>query len=666
MNRISENREAADKSKTRKGEENYAILNFLESAGAVFFRTDEAGNLTYLSPGFSGIHGKSPSDFAGHSVFELFRGAEEEAASAITQLRQGSNLIKIRLDEVHFSDSDLFAVEFTLRPCLNQRGEWEGIEGISLNMNENNPENRIHQLEVRLEEAEKIKERFLSNISHEIRTPLNGILGMVQLLQSTLLDSDQQEFIQIISKSGENLLQTLNQLIDLSLDPGGKLKLQEDEIEISTLFSLMSGLYSEQAKLKKIHLDFQVKGLIPCLLSDEFRIQQVLKQLISNALRFSDSGQIHVSARLENKNGSPLLILEVSDTGHGIELSRQPVIESILQKDGTSDKSFARALGGLGLLTVRMICNALNAEPGFVSAPGNGSTFWVKIPVKLRISEPGNLPDHAPETREFIRKVAPKILVTDDNAVNLKVASEILSRAGCRVVLASNGKEAVEKANKEFFHLIFMDIQMPVMDGMEASRKIQKLRLENAPAIVAMTAYVMNEDKKRFLEAGMDDFIAKPISGDQLISRVRHWTEKSLLKNPESEIIYRSPELSDNELFRVFDLEVIRNLRRHIGEEILLSSLDEFAEELREILDGVAASLETRNSEELERYFHTLKGNAGTFGLNQMSAIAQNLENDLYSKDFAEVIADFHRLEESSVEFLNSYTLLRTNYEWKN
>ena len=662
MNRISEKRELAGKSKPRQWEENQGMLNFLEAAGVVFFRTNAAGDVTYLSPGFSRFLGRHNSDISGHSVLELFIGAEEEAASAITQLRQGTNLVNIRLD----CGEAPGPLDFTLRPRLNHRGEWEGIEGISLNLSDNNPEFRIRNLESRLEEAEKIKERFLSNISHEIRTPLNGIMGMVQLLQSTALDSDQREFLQVISKSGENLLQTLNQLIDLSLDPGGKLKIQEDEVEIGSLFNLMSGLYTEQAMKKNIELDFQIKGLIPCLLSDEFRIQQLLKQLISNAIRFSDSGQIHVSARLESRNSNPLLVLEVSDTGHGIELSRQPVIDSILQKDGNSDKSFARALGGLGLLTVRMICNALNAEPGFVSAPGKGSTFWIKVPARVRISEQKLVSENLPEAQEFIRKVAPKVLITDDNAVNLKVASEILSRAGCRVILASNGKEAVEKAQREFFHLILMDIQMPVMDGIEASRKIQKLRLENAPAIIAMTAYVMNEDKKRFLEAGMDDFIAKPISGDQLISRVRHWTEKSLLRNPDSEIIYRAPEEAASELFRVFDVEVIRNLRRHIGEEILLSSLDEFAEELREILDGIAASLETRDSEELQRYFHTLKGNAGTFGLNRMSAIARNLENDLYSKDFAEVITDFHRLEESSLEFLNTYTLLRTNYEWKN
>lgn len=644
-------------------EEHRGILNFLEASGALFLSTDASGDILYISPTLKGYPRKDLSGFLGHSVLEFFSGAEEEAASALTQLRQGSNLVRLNIP---FDPGMSETLEFTLRPCLNSWGEWTGMEGIAFPVSGGNAGLRLENLESRLEEAEKIKDRFLSNISHEIRTPLNGILGMVQLLQKTSLVAEQEEFLRIISKSGENLLHTLNQLIDLSLDSGGKLNLQEDEIDVSALFGFMSGLYSEQAILRKIDLDFKTRGVIPGILSDEFRIQQILKQLISNAIAFSDGGLVQVSARLERGMGSPLLILEVSDTGRGIEPGRQPLIESILCGEANSDASFSRAMGGLGLLTVRMISNALHAEPGFVSAPGRGSTFWVKIPVHIRIPEKKKDSEKLPDVAAFIRKTAPKVLLTDDNAVNLKVASEILSRAGCRVFLATNGKEAVEKAGKEFFHLIFMDIQMPVMDGLEASRRIQKLRLENAPAIIAMTAFVLNEDKKRFLEAGMDDFIPKPISGEQLLSRVRHWTEKSLLKNPLSESLHQSQVSEEVQLNRIFDFEVLKSLRRHLGEEILHASVDEFAAELREILNGIASSLDTRNQEELQRYFHTLKGNAGTFGLNQMSDLAKNLENELKNGDFAAVVDDFHRLEESSNEFLQTYTLLRSSHEWKN
>jgi signal transduction histidine kinase/CheY-like chemotaxis protein/HPt (histidine-containing phosphotransfer) domain-containing protein len=645
-------------------EELNALLGFAEQAGLIYFRTDASGDLIYISPILAEIEEKDGHSFIGHSILTIFRGAEEEAASAIAQLRQGVNQVKLR-NAIGFSGRKK-ETEFTLRPCLNHWGEWLGIEGVAFFKSDEDLEGKNQQLASRLEEAEKAKSRFLSNISHEIRTPLNGIMGMVQLLQKTSLDHGQQEFLQIIGKSGENLLQTLNQLIDLSLEPGGKLKVQEDEIHLDQLFSFMSGLFSEQAILQKTDLDFQIRGAVPMLVSDEFRIQQILKQLIANALAFSVGRQVQVSARLENSLSALYLILEVSDSGQGISREEQVRIEAILLREMHSEAYSLAGSLGLGLHTVRMICDVLHAEPGFVSAPGKGSTFWVKVPVKIHVPASGVKSPGQAENLQVIRKMSPKILLADDNAVNLKVASEILSRAGCRVVVATNGQEALERAGKEFFHLIFMDIQMPVMDGIEASRQIQKLRLDNLPAIIAMTAYVLNEDKRRFLEAGMDDFIAKPISGDQLLSRVRHWTEKSLLKNPLSETLYHQQEVADFKLDRIFDFDVLCQLKKHLGEDVLYASLAEFALELRELMAEIPAALERRDVDELHRCLHTLKGNAGTFGLKRMSELSRTLEEELSDQDFSAVISGLSQLEEVSNEFLNNYTLLTSNYEWKN
>jgi signal transduction histidine kinase/FixJ family two-component response regulator/HPt (histidine-containing phosphotransfer) domain-containing protein len=644
-------------------EELNALLGFAEQAGLIYFRTDASGELIYMSPILAEFEEKDGHSFIGQSVLTIFRGAEEEAASAIAQLRQGVNLVKLR-NAIGFSGRKK-ETEFTLRPCLNHWGEWLGIEGVAFFKSDEDLEGKNQQLTSRLEEAEKAKSRFLSNISHEIRTPLNGIMGMVQLLQKTSLDHGQQEFLQIIGKSGENLLQTLNQLIDLSLEPGGKLKVQEDEIHLDQLFSFMSGLFSEQAILQKTDLDFQIRGAVPLLVSDEFRIQQILKQLITNALSFSSGRQVQVSARLENSLSALYLILEVADSGQGISKEEHTRIEALLLREMDTE-SYPLAGIGLGLHTVRMICDVLHAEPGFVSAPGKGSTFWVKVPVKIQVPAFGAKSPGQAENLHVIRKMSPKILLADDNAVNLKVASEILSRAGCRVVVATNGQEALDRAGKEFFHLIFLDIQMPVMDGIEASRQIQKLRLDNPPAVIAMTAYVLNEDKRRFLEAGMDDFIAKPISGDQLLSRVRHWTEKSLLKNPLSETLYHQQEVADFKLDRIFDFDVLCQLKKHLGEDILYASLAEFALELRELMAEIPAALEKRDMEELHRCLHTLKGNAGTFGLKRMSELSRTLEEVLSDQDFSAVISGLSQLEEISIEFLNNYTLLTSNYEWKN
>ena len=644
-----------------------SMLELVEGSGSIFLNSNPTAEIEYLSPVFFRFSGKSPDYLGTLTIMDLFPNEEEETARVLSELRQGKSMVKHLLVFPEGLNSECDSIEFTFRPKYNTWGDWAGIEGIGIpSRNVEFDQNKQKGLESRLAEAERIKDRFLSNISHEIRTPLNGILGMVQLLQNTRLDYEQKEFLSIVAKSGENLLQTLNQLIDLSLDISGKLKIQEDEIETGKLFGFISSLYAEQAILKSIDLDFQIKGEIPKIISDEFRIQQTLKQLISNSLAFTDQGNILVSARLESSGDKHFYILEVSDSGKGIEIERQPFIESILRKDGKAESSFNNARGGLGLLTIRIICEALRAEPGFVSAPGKGSTFWVKIPVKIKEIRKEALTEDSTGTNSILRKISPRVLLADDNAVNLKVASEILSRAGCRVVLASNGKEALEKASREFFHLILMDIQMPVMDGLEATRKIQELNLDNPPAIIAMTAYVMNEDKKRFLEAGMDDFIPKPISGDKILSKVRHWTEKSLLKNPLSETLYKKQEMADNQLRRIFDFGALKNLKKHLGVDILLASLEDFAIELREILNLIEAAGLENNLEELQRCFHTLKGNSGTFGLIKMAEIARELEIEVKNGNIANAMAGKVRLEDSANDFLNSYTLLYSDYEWKN
>jgi hypothetical protein len=164
----------------------------------------------------------------------------------------------------------------------------------------------------------------------------------------------------------------------------------------------------------------------------------------------------------------------------------------------------------------------------------------------------------------------------------------------------------------------------------------------------------------------MDDFIPKPISGDKILSKVRHWTEKSLLKNPLSETLYKKQEMADNQLRRIFDFEALKSLKKHLGEDILLASLEEFANELRDLLQMAERAAAENQEEELQRCFHTLKGNAGTFGLMQMAEIAKELENEVKNGNIAGAIAGKARLENTANEFLDSYTLLYTDYEWKN
>jgi hypothetical protein len=237
------------------------------------------------------------------------------------------------------------------------------------------------------------------------------------------------------------------------------------------------------------------------------------------------------------------------------------------------------------------------------------------------------------------------------------------------VEIATNGEEAVEKAKSGFYHVILMDIQMPVMDGVTATQIIKNLDLDYLPSIVAMTAYCLKEDKRRFVEAGMDDFIAKPISGDKILSKVKYWTEKSYFNiRPDSEIRVHRPALvtQKSELQKVFDFEVLKSLLKHLGEEILLDSIEEFAKETESMVVEMNAATVINDLGTLKSHAHTLKGNAGTFGVFHLSELARDLEIEIKTNKIAAVEEKMILISEAAKHFLSTYNLLNKNHEWKN
>jgi len=516
-------------------------------------------------------------------------------------------------------------------------------------------------------DALKVKERFLSNISHEIRTPLNGILGMAQLLEETKMNREQKDFLQVIFKSGDSLLQILNQLIDLSSAETGRIALKPSNVQLAGVLNGVTRLYADQARLKNIGFYSEIDPALLSIVVDESRLYQLVNNLTSNAFKFTVHGHISIKAKLETISDQSFVCIEVSDTGCGISTSEQVFIQQLLNSENP-EYAFQATRGGLGLLTSKLIVDAMHGEMGFVSAPGTGSTFWIRFPflaADSTLEAPGALKEKPIRFEESI----PEILLVDDNAVNLKVAYEILTKAGCQVDIATNGEEAVEKAKSGFYHVILMDIQMPVMDGVTATQIIKNLDLNYIPSIVAMTAYCLKEDKKRFVEAGMDDFIAKPISGDKILSKVKYWTEKSYFDvraNFEPKEAKPALITQKSELQRVFDFDVLKSLVKHLGEDILFDSIEEFAKETDTMVIEMNAAIVVNDWNILKSHAHTLKGNSGTFGVYYLSELARDLEIEIKTNKIAAVEEKMIMITEAAKHFFNTYNLLNKNHEWKN
>ncbi len=391
-------------------------------------------------------------------------------------------------------------------------------------------EQRGEELEAaraRAEEASRVKGQFLANMSHEIRTPMNAVLGAAELLGDTALDAEQAEYVRMLRGSGEALLGIINDILDFSRVEAGKLTLDVRPFDLPGVLEGTAGPLRLEAHRKQLTLELVPDPDVPRLvLGDAGRVRQVLTNLLGNAVKFTARGSVTVRVRTlhAGPEGSRVRF-EVEDTGPGIDaetLAR--LFQPFTQADGSTTRRYGGT--GLGLAISRMLAELMGGEIGVESRPGQGSTFWVVLPfgpvpaaAALRAVEPAPAP--APEARPA---GAVRVLLVEDDPLNRYLAERFLAQCGCEVVVAENGREAVEQVGREAFAMVFMDCLMPVLDGYQATREIRAAEHPGRRLpIVALTANAMSGDREKCLAAGMDDFVSKPVKRDDLQRVVARW-----------------------------------------------------------------------------------------------------------------------------------------------
>ena len=371
-------------------------------------------------------------------------------------------------------------------------------------------------------DASRTKSEFLANMSHEIRTPLNGVTGMLQLLQSVSSSAEQDRYIEMAMRSTNRLSRLLSDILDLSRIESRKLAIREEVFAVAELAQGIRDIFEGQARDKGLQLEIRVDPEVGShLLGDEARLRQILFNLVGNAIKFTQAGSVDIGFDRETTVGEATgrVRFTVRDTGVGIPRER---LEEIFEPFAQIENSHVRAHqgAGLGLAIVRRLVDLMGGELSVDSSPGEGTTIRVSLPLS---------PADAPGEAAAVVQAGPlrqgmRVLLAEDDAVNRMAMRGLLGKLGCEVSCVGNGQEAVDLLRRQEADLVFMDVQMPVMDGIEATRAI---RSEFGPSVpvVAMTAYAMLGDRERFLDSGMDDYVSKPVSLEELKRVLEKWSK---------------------------------------------------------------------------------------------------------------------------------------------
>jgi PAS domain S-box-containing protein len=538
----------ADKGQARR---DAFLRQILDTSSVAIFLVDKTGRITQANRRMAEMFGRGIDELVGSEYVSLVDPAEREIGRQKMLALLASEIPTVSLDRLYCrADGSQFWGHLTGRRFRDANGEEIGLLGVIADIDERKRAEaeldryrhhledlvaeRTAALSVAKEAAEganRAKSTFLANMSHELRTPLNAIIGMTALARRRAVDPKQADQLAKASQASEHLLAVINDILDISKIEAERMSLERIEFRLGgvleNLHSLLDGKAREKGLTLAIEIAPELAGRV--LGGDPLRLGQILLNLAGNAIKFTRAGRVVVRARLAGEDGQEATVrFEVADTGIGIAAAdRDRLFHAFEQADGSTTRKYGGT--GLGLAISRRLVEMMGGEIGVDSAPGRGSTFWftvrLAVPGADRDVPPAPLSDLSAETRLRERHAGRRVLLVEDEPINQEVSRDLLEEAGLTVDLAADGRAAVDMAGASDYALILMDIQLPLMNGIDATRAIRALPGRAQVPILAMTANAFDEDRRLCLEAGMNDHVAKPVDPATLCAILLKWLD---------------------------------------------------------------------------------------------------------------------------------------------